>query len=135
MTNLEWLIKEDPELAIKCISEVDAAICIDKDTGVMSTCEDECQNCLFKSNYGNSSLGCVCRIAEWLKAEHKEKKQIKNLTEEEFAKICNDNHICADCPLRLDNGYCFKNIKNYIKDEYGVTLEKLAEFEKKTVEV
>lgn len=134
MTNLEWLIKEDPELAIKCISEVDAAISIDKSTGVMSTCEDECWNCLFSDKYGESA-GCVCRIAEWLKAEHKEKKQIKDLTEEEFDKICDDNHKCADCPLRLKGGYCFKNVKTYIKSECGATLEELVEFEKKTVEV
>ena len=134
MTNLEWLIKEDPELAIRCISEVDAAISINKDTGVMSTCEDDCHHCIFSDKYGDS-IGCVCRIAEWLKAKHKEKKQIKDLIKEDFDKICNDNHRCADCPLRLDNGYCYKNVKTYIKDEYGVTLEDLVEFEKKTVEV
>ena len=134
MTNLEWLVKEDPELAIKCLSEVDAAICIDKDTGVTSQCDEECDKCIFSIN-GGDATGCVDRIVKWLKAEHKEKKQIKNLTEEEFDKICHDNHRCADCPLRLENGYCFKNVKTYIKDEYGATLEELVEFTKKTVEV
>ena len=134
MTNLEWLIKEDPELAIKCISEVDAAISINKDTGVMSTCEDECHHCIFSDKYGDS-VGCVCRIAEWLKAEHKEKKQIKDLTEAEFTKVCNRYDKCSDCILHVNKGYCYKNVIRMLKDEYGTTVTELAEMEKKTVEV
>ena len=36
---------------------------------------------------------------------------------------------------KLKDGYCFKNIKTYIKEAYDATLEELMEFAKKTVEV
>ncbi len=41
------------------------------------------------------------------------KKKIRDLTEDEMQKICNENHkkygTCYDCPLQLEEGsYCFK---------------------------
>ena len=42
-------------------------------------------------------------------------KKMRNLTDEEMEKICNENHkkyhTCYDCPLQLDGGYCFKDLE------------------------
>lgn len=134
MTNLEWLIKEKPELAITCLSEVDAAVSVNKNTGAIETCDEECHNCLFSDKYGDNQ-GCVCRIAEWLKAEHKDKKQIKDLTYEEVKEICHNRSTCGVCELRLSNGFCYHNIIRNLKDDYSTTAEEIAEFGKKIVEV
>jgi len=134
MTNLEWLIKEKPELAIKCLTRTYAAIRINKNTGDIGTCNDECYDCLFCDQNG-ASEDCVYRIAEWLKAEHKVRKQIKDLTDGEIGKICNNQSACVECGLRLGNGFCYRNVVKIIKDEYGMTIEELANFGKKIVEV
>ena len=38
------------------------------------------------------------------------KKKIKDLTEEEFEKVCNNNYkkykTCYNCPLQLEEGSC-----------------------------
>ena len=134
MTNLEWLIKEKPELVTDCLSRTYAAIKVEKSTGDIGMCDDECYNCLFCDQNG-ASEDCVYRIAEWLKEEHKVRKQIKDLTDEEANKICDNHCACLECGIRLGNGYCYRNIVKGIKDEYGITIEELANFGKKIVEV
>ena len=40
------------------------------------------------------------------------KKKIRDLTEEEMEKVCDENHrkygTCYNCPLQLEVDYCFK---------------------------
>lgn len=42
------------------------------------------------------------------------KKKLKDLTDEEMEKICNNNYkkykTCYDCPLQMEDGPCFKNL-------------------------
>ena len=137
MTNLEWLVQNRPEIIIKSLSTTYTAIKIDKNTGVIGKCDDVCCSCLFSDQNGTSE-DCVYRITEWLEAEHKDKKQIKNLTDDDIDKICCGKG-CCNCILNIGSGYyangCYANIKRYIKNEWGLTISELAEFENKVVEV
>lgn len=53
------------------------------------------------------------------------KKKIKDLTDEEIEKICNENHkkykTCYNCPLKIGENNCFKfvdlNKKIEVEDE------------------
>ena len=52
-------------------------------------------------------------------------KKIKDLTEEEIEKICEEQVLCADCPLMLSNKHriCLnddKMIKATLEKEIGV---------------
>ncbi len=132
MTNLEWLMQNRPEVIIKSLSTTYTAIKVDKNTGVIGQCDDECYNCLFSDQNGTSE-DCVYRIAEWLEAEHKDRKQIKNLTNDDIDKICCGKG-CGNCALSIDN-CCYANLKRHLKNEYGLTISELAEFENKVVEV
>jgi len=134
MTNLEWLIKEKPELAIDCLSRTYLAIKVNKNTGDIEMCDDECCSCLF-CDQNCSSEDCIYRIADWLKAEHKDRKQIKDLTQEEIKCICYSSGSCKKCELKLSNGFCYKNIVREIKENYNTTVEGIIDFGKKIVEV
>lgn len=135
MTNLEWLIKEKPEIAMDCLSRTYLAIKVNKDTGDIGMCDDDCCNCLF-SDPNCGSEDCIYRITDWLRAEHKNRKSIKDLTQKEVENICDHRSVCKECELRLSNGHCYYNIIREIKENYNITtVEEIVDFGKKIVEV